>query len=488
MILEKKSKIEFKTDIKVLKNRWIEELFKKLIADCQTKRSSYIDGEIVNYYVRWIRDDTHCKKAYRYWEKELKSMPELFLKYQSKDGMIFDLFDEADPNYHYRQMVWGKKWAKYIDNKKFYMERIPVEADVEYLMVENVYYTWQATGDDEWLKKLLPKLEKCMKYSMTDKLRWSRKFGLIKRGFTIDTWDFQPLIIEKIHPKGNKNKFGLFDFMWIDEKSPFFIFHGDNTGFYYSSCLLSKMFSAVGNNKKSNYWKKVGNRIKKNLDKYCWNGSFYYHQIPAENIKNFRINDFVYKNQISLSNSYALNREIEHEKAVSIIKKYIQLKKEIENDSFAEWFTIYPYFPEGVFHFKQGEYMNGGITTIVAGELLKGAFNNGFEWYGVDILKRIYGIIKRDGYLHCVYRPKIENAEGNFKMVDLRKIVNRATSYKFKNGWLGDYDLKGNDMRYLQPGKYEFHGIPYEIIDAKKNKGRNVLIIGNGFEKEKEVL
>ena len=475
--IEKRIKVECETEIKT--DSFIEKLFKKLVADCQTKKSDYIDGKIVNYYVRWIRDDTHCKKAYRYWEKELKSMPELFLNHQSKNGMIFDLFDESDPFFHYRQMVWGEKWAKYIDNNKFYMERIPVEADVEYLIVENVFYTWQATGDNEWLKKILPKLDRAMKYTMNDKLRWSKKFGLVKRGFTIDTWDFQPLIIKNIHPDGNKNKFGLFDFMWIDEKSPFFIFHGDNTGFYHSCLLLSKMFDVIKNKKKRDYWKNIALKIKKNLDKYCWNGKFYYHHIPAENIENFKIDSFDYRNQLSLSHSYDLNREIGYDKAVSIIKEYIELKEKTKEESFAEWFTVYPPFPEGVFHLNKGEYMNGGITTIVAGELSKAAFNNGFEWYGADILKRINDIIEKDGYLHCVYRPKVEKfIEGNFKVIDLKKIVNRATSYKYKDGWLGMLDIMNNDMRYLKPGKYEFYGIPYEIIDPEKNNGKNVLIVG----------
>ncbi|MCM8785408.1 MAG: hypothetical protein NC827_04575 [Candidatus Omnitrophica bacterium] len=488
LILREKVKLEVETEIKVEKNKWIERLFKKLIADCQTKKSKYVDGKIVNYYVHWLRDDTHCKKAYRYWEKELKSMIDLFLKYQNKNGMIYDLFDKADPNYHYRQMVWGKEWARYIDNKKYYMERIPVEADVEYLAVENVYYTWQATGNDEWLEKVLPKLEKAMKYLMTDKLRWSKKYGLIKRGFTIDTWDFQPLVLKNIHPEGNKNKFGLFDFMWIDRKTPFFIFHGDNTGFYHSSLLLSEMFGNMKDDKKSNYWKNIAKKIKKNIDKYLWNGNFYYHLIPAENTENFKIDNFEYKNQISLSNSYALNRKIGHEKSVSIIKKYIELKEITKNESFAEWFTVYPSFPEGIFHIRPGDYMNGGISTIVAGELAKGSFNNGFEWYGIDILKRINEIIERDGYLHCVYRPYPEKIEKmDFKILDLRKIVNRATSYQYKEGWLGKEEIERNDMRYLKYGIFNFHNIPYEIINPEENDGKNVLIVGEKFGNKKEI-
>ena len=43
----------------------------------------------------------------------------------------------------------------------------------------------------------------------------------------------------------------------------------------------------------------------------------------------------------------------------------------------------------------QGEYMNGGISTLVAGELAKGAFDHGLEAYGADILERLWKLAQR---------------------------------------------------------------------------------------------
>ena len=49
----------------------------------------------------------------------------------------------------------------------------------------------------------------------------------------------------------------------------------------------------------------------------------------------------------------------------------------------------------------EGDYMNGGISPLLAGELAKGAFDHGMEAYGVDILERLWTLSQRDGgYLH----------------------------------------------------------------------------------------
>ncbi|MHA4842798.1 hypothetical protein ACX0G7_01480 [Flavitalea antarctica] len=57
--------------------------------------------------------------------------------------------------------------------------------------------------------------------------------------------------------------------------------------------------------------------------------------------------------------------------------------------------------------------MNGGVNTIVAGELAKAAFQNGFETYGVDILERLIVLMKKhDGDLPVSYTPEGKVDEG----------------------------------------------------------------------------
>lgn len=45
---------------------------------------------------------------------------------------------------------------------------MPIETDVECLLVEEVYTHWQTTGDEAYLKRWLPVLAKGMKHEMSD--------------------------------------------------------------------------------------------------------------------------------------------------------------------------------------------------------------------------------------------------------------------------------------------------------------------------------
>ena len=92
--------------------------------------------------------------------------------------------------------------------------------------------------------------------------------------------------------------------------------------------------------------------------------------------------------------------------AKSILKEYKKRKK--ETDSFAEWFSIHPPFPDGIFGDEKlvaGAYCNGGIMPLVGGELARAAFENGDEKYGVKILKQYYDMISQKGETYLWYFP-----------------------------------------------------------------------------------
>jgi hypothetical protein len=96
-----------------------------------------------------------------------------------------------------------------------------------------------------------------------------------------------------------------------------------------------------------------------------------------------------------------------HLMAVSILQEYIRRKE--ETGAFAEWFSIDPPFPDGVFgdeKLKGGAYVNGGIMPLVGGELAKAAFEHGFEAYGVDILLRYAQMISESGATYLWYFPE----------------------------------------------------------------------------------
>lgn len=107
--------------------------------------------------------------------------------------------------------------------------------------------------------------------------------------------------------------------------------------------------------------------------------------------------------RLSLSNSYDMNRGITTlEQSRSIIEEYMERRKTTEK--FAEWFTIDPPY-EKFCVYESGIYVNGCISPFTAGELARAAFENGYEDYGWDIIKRFMELAERDGRIYFLYHP-----------------------------------------------------------------------------------
>ena len=118
-----------------------------------------------------------------------------------------------------------------VENQNFFF-RMPMEADLEYLMVEGVYTNWQTTGDLEYMKTWMPVLIKGMKYLMTDPLALVGQNLLVKRPYTIDTWDFTS------QPDSLKGVDRLLGHIDNTEKTPKGIMHGDNSGMFMACKML----------------------------------------------------------------------------------------------------------------------------------------------------------------------------------------------------------------------------------------------------------
>jgi hypothetical protein len=180
--------------------------------------------------------------------------------------------------------------------------------------------------------------------------------------------------------------------------------HGDNSGYYEAFRILALMYAYFNNRSRAEYWGKCAQDLKKHMNKTCWNGRFYTHFVKISPVE---ISDIDEAEQLSLSNPMAINRGIaSHEQAVLIIQEY--LKRKENSHAFAEWFSIDPPFPDGIFGDEKlvgGAYVNGGIMPLVGGELAKASLDHGYEAYGVDILNRYYKMIKETGKTYLWYFP-----------------------------------------------------------------------------------
>ena len=181
------------------------------------------------------------------------------------------------------------------------------------------------------------------------------------------------------------------------------IMHGDNSGMFAACKQLSKMFASAGNVTKSKVWETQAELFRMRTNALCWNGKYYAHFIVDDPLPEYLKID--QQNTLSLSNPYDVNRGLATEEmAMSIINTYRKLKDHNKMNAFAEWFGIYPAVEPHFADFEPGTYMNGGINTIVGGELAKAALQHGAEGYGVDILNRILALMtKHQGNLPVGY-------------------------------------------------------------------------------------
>ena len=351
--------------------------------------STYVfDGNRVYGYrspdsdLLWLRDHVHQGKGYAYWERDMTSLLDQFRRFQYPDGSFDDY-------------IANKPWG-------LIRGRTPVEADLEYLFVEGVYRAWQATGDDDWLREQIPAMERGLAYIMTSPLRWDPQHQLVKRPFTVDTWDFEygpPTIA----PDGKESPRH-----WIDEDTKWSIFHGDNTGYANSMELLARMYTYLGDSARAAYWRGEAAGIIERLNALVWNGSFFRHMVHLTPVEVPGVDE---AQQLSLSNAYALNRAgVSQEQSAAIIAEYYR-RYQTRGTNFSEWFSIDPPFPSGSLSTgpkwgkEPGEYVNGGRMPLVGGELARGAFRYGAEAYGLDILQRYHSLIGGTGGSYLWYYP-----------------------------------------------------------------------------------
>jgi hypothetical protein len=355
--------------------------------------SDYIfDGIPVHGYrspdsdLLWLRDHVHQGKGYAYWERDMTSLLDQFRRFQYPDGS-FDDYVAVKP--------WG-----------LVRGRTEVEADLEYLFIEGVYRAWQATADDEWMRGQIEAMERGLAYIQTSPIRWDTQYQLVKRPFTVDTWDFEygPATYTadgKLSPRH-----------WIDENTKWCIFHGDNTGYANSMELLARMYEYLGNGERARHWRNEAKGIMERLNAVAWNGSFYRHMVHITPVEVPGVDE---SKQLSLSNAYALNRSgVRDEYARAIINEYYQRYLN-RGTAFSEWFSIDPPFPAnslstsfsvgGHWGKYPGEYVNGGHMPLVGGELARGAFERGSEAYGFDILQRYHSLVSNTGQTYLWYYP-----------------------------------------------------------------------------------
>ncbi|HVN20839.1 MAG TPA: hypothetical protein VMU05_18775 [Dongiaceae bacterium] len=425
---------------------------------------------IYQLFVNWIFDHTLTLKGMKYYWHQLKDAVDFFADTQREDGMIWENCYPATPEANYFDWKFGyDNFVRKIEGGFRQLRRAPVESHVEQFYIEALYYTWKATGDDEWMKPKLDGAIRAIRFLTKDPYRWSQKYQLVHRGFTIDTWDFTSDDQQKI---GSDCVFVVYL-----GKSEFGIFYGDNTNMVAACRRLYEMLTYAGRKEEAKEFFALAEQVQERLDKLAWNGEFYTHWI-AENPGYKPDVGVDMTKQVSLSNAYSINRGISHDKCVAILRTYQRIRSEMPTGSPGEFYGIYPPFLRDFGENAPGlvwEYVNGGVLSCVAGELARGAFEHGFEEYGADILRRQKAIAERyRGYLPVTLRGKpAETPKRTFETLDLRKIANvdLGPGNAGVPGWIGDREPNHN-LAGFPTGAQEFHGIPFDAIPPESNGHR----------------
>jgi hypothetical protein len=339
----------------------------------------------------WVRDHVHEMKGYKFWEQDLTSYIDALLALQHPDGFFYEILTFPE-NEH---LTFVKPKHRLVDRENHIgWVRLELEADVEYLMVEGAWTIWQATGDRRAMEARLPRLERALNYCFTDPTRWDEKHGALKRPFTPDTWDFT-------YGKSPENR-------RIEPDTPMAIMHGDNSGLYAACRQLAAMFRIAGQEAKSRAWEAKAAALRERINRLCFNGKYYTHQILLQPVKTGVKEEDI----LSLSNAYDINRGLPtHEMAVKIIDEYQRRRLLRAKTHFAEWFSLDPPYPQ-FGPYPAGSYINGGIASFTAGELAKAALDEGRENYGVDILRRVARKVAQDKALYFLYTVDGKNQGG----------------------------------------------------------------------------
>lgn len=427
---------------------------------------------VYQLFVNWLFDHTLTMKGMKYYWPDLKDAVDFFAETQREDGMIWESCFPSTPQANYFDWKFARGgFVRRFDNGFRQLRRAPVESHVEQYFVEALYDTWKATGDSEWMHAKLDCAIRALRYATSDPYRWSQKYQLMHRGFTIDTWDYV---------SDDQQKIGGSVFVVYPGESEFGVFHGDNTNLIAACRRLAEMLTHAARTAEAREYATLADTLQTRLDRLSWNGHFYTHWI-AEN-PDYRPDVGVdMSTQVSLSNAWALNRAIPPEKCAAIIRTYQRIRREMPSSSPGEFYGIYPPFQKDFTQNDPGEvweYVNGGVLSVVAGELARGAFENGFEEYATDILRREKAVAERfRGYLPVTLRGKaFVIPPRTFQTLDMRAIVNGSLGDGAPGlpGWPGQ---PGQNVSAIPKGRQEFQGIPFAVIDPASNSHCACLVL-----------
>ena len=329
-------RIDCKTSISDEKGEFkahMNMLYNSMVSDNGGGGQQLYNNKLYKTYDGWFQDNVHTFKGIKYFDAQVKDYVDLFADGQKENGMIYDNYYQDYDGYESWFDRFGPEFVvkgPRNENSSFWC-RIPIENEPEFSFLEAVYFVWKATGDDAWMKKRVENCIKAINYTRTDPYRWSEKFQLTKRAYTIDIWDFQC--------DDDAAQYRLKDYMKAElGKTRYGVSYADNLGMAIGCEYVSEMLTYLGRKEDAAKYMQMAIDWRKRTDEVCWNGQFYRHWVPEDPSIKRDFGGTDESKQVSLSNTYCLNRRVSHDKAVEIIKTYQRIRTEMPQSSPGEWY------------------------------------------------------------------------------------------------------------------------------------------------------
>jgi hypothetical protein len=325
----------------------------------------YIAGDTLRFDGIWLRDFIYALPAYKYWELEMQCGLDRFFEQQRSNGQVPDGI-----------MRNGQTW------------RVPLESDVEYIAVLGVWETWKATGDDAWLRRLLPKVAQALNYITNDPKHWDEKYQLVKRQHSCDTWDFD------IDGAGSSGQ------------SRHVIANCDQSGYALAFQRLGDMYRRLGDIANADRWQNAAQEYRERAVRLLWDGTKFLHHVHLDPIDH---GDFDESQQLSMGNTWAATRGLARpDQATAIVDEY--RRRHLATGDKYPWWSLQPGYPDHLNYWsqpskKQGAYANGGLMPWVGGELSRAALQNRRERYGVELIRQYAAHLRETGGAMTWYWP-----------------------------------------------------------------------------------
>ncbi|MFA5863189.1 MAG: hypothetical protein WC975_00725 [Phycisphaerae bacterium] len=344
------------------------------------RRYTLPEGEVIGYTTAdsgngmdfWLRDMFYNSGGYLLWEHDVTSGLEANWSRQRSDGHFPDWVDDEGQS-----------------------DRMPSESDVEYIAVLALYRTWMVTGDKAWLEKYLPVVEHGLRYLTSNPIRWDEKLGMIKRGHTCDTWDFD-IETDQYHSETRAVAAIC-----------------DQTGLYAAYLAMSTIYAYLDDETQSIEYRRLADELRQRCENILWDGEKFRHHVHLTSIDH---DGFDEGRQLAMGNGWAMIRGLaSHSQCLMILRTYEERWKKTGHRF--PWWSLEPGYPidqgqvlkKYADYLQPGGYCNGGMMPFVGATLSLAAFQHGREDLGARLLSDYAKFIEEQGgQIYTWYWPNMQ--------------------------------------------------------------------------------